>query len=121
MTLEIIASITGVAFIAIAISVIITLKRVRNFIKKTDSVLKEVQNTLRSLSEPSIELIHDTNKLILDVKKKSESLDPIFHPLYNLKKERSEGPKGFEKICDLLGYVSEGIQLFSKIKDEIKR
>jgi hypothetical protein len=56
----------------------------------------------------------------MDVKKKSEALDVIFRPLYCLKKERSEEPTGYKKISEILELVIEGVQLFSKIKKEMK-
>jgi len=114
MVMEIIVGIIGIAFIALVIFIAVTLKKFHKVLKKTDYVLSEVHHTLRSLSEPSVKLIDHTNELILDVKKKSEPLNVLFHPLYGLKKEWSAGHKGLEKICDLLGYVVEGIQLFSK-------
>jgi hypothetical protein len=120
MIMEIIVGIIGIAFIVLVVFCVIALQRFRKVIKKTDYVLKEVHYLLHSITEPSVELIENTNKLVLDVKKKSEGLDVLFGPLYCLKKERSGGHKGCEKICDLLGYVAEGIQLFNKIKNEMK-
>ena len=119
--MEIIVGIIGLAFIAMVVFIIIALQRLRKVIKKTDRVLSEVHHFVRSMSEPSVELLDNSNKLVMDIKKKSEGLDVLFHPLYHLKKEKSEGHhKGLEKVCDLLGYVTEGIQLFQKIKNEMK-
>lgn len=115
--MEIIAGVVAIAFVLLVVFLIITLQKLRKVIKKTDRVLSEVHRVLRDFSEPGVELIDNTNKLILDVKKKSEGLDVIFRPLYTYKKE---GHKGYEKICDLLGCVAEGVRLFSKIKNEMK-
>jgi len=120
MTIEIIVGIIGIAFILLVIFCIMTLLRLRKLIKKTDRVLTEVHHLLHAVSEPSVELIHNTNKLIIDIKKKSEGLDVLFRPLYGLKKERSEEHKGYEKIYGLLECIVEGVQLFSKIKNEMK-
>jgi uncharacterized protein YoxC len=120
MIIEIIVGAIGASFVVLVIFLIMTLYRLRKVMKKTDRVLTEAHHLLHTLSEPSVELIHNTNKLVVDVKKKSEGLDVIFRPLYDLKKERSEGSKGFEKICDLLECAIEGARLFIKIKNERK-
>jgi uncharacterized protein YoxC len=120
MIMEIIVSVIGFAFIVLVVFFIMTLHRLRKVMKKTDRVLTDVHHLLHDLSEPSIELIHNTNKLIVDVKKKSEGLDAIFSALHGLKKEKIEGSKGFKKICDLLEYALEGARIFSKIKTEMK-
>jgi len=120
MIMEIIVGVIGISFVLLVVFSIVTLQRLRKVIKKTDRVLTEAHYLLYTLSEPSTELIHNANRLLLDIKKKSEGLDVIFRPLYDLKKEKSEGHKGVEKICDLLECVVAGIQLFSKIKNEMK-
>lgn len=122
MIMEIIVGIIGITFAILATFCVINLQRLGKVLKKTDCLINEVHLTLRSLSGPSVMLIDNTNELISDVKKKSEALDLLFHPLYGIKKElSSKRHKGLEKVCDLLEYVTQGIQLFSKIKDEIKK
>jgi len=121
MAMEIIVGLIGTAFVVWVIFMIITLHKVRKVAKKTDHVLSAVYHLLRSITEPSVDLIQHTDELVRDVKKKAEGLDVLFHPLYEMKKEKSEEPKGCKKICDLLEYVSEGIHLFNKIKNEMKR
>jgi uncharacterized protein YoxC len=116
---------TGVGIVAIAFSMLViflfvTLNRLLRVIKKTDRVLTEASHLLRSISEPTVDLIENTNKLIVDVKKKSEGLDILFHPLYGLKKEKPERSKSSERLYEILGCALEGIQLFNKIKKEMK-
>ena len=118
--MEIIIGVIAIAFILLVIFLIMTLQRLRRFIKTADRVLTKTDHLLHALSEPTAELIHNSNKLVMDVKKKSEALDVIFRPLYALKKERSEEHTGYKKISELLEFVVEGIQLFSKIKKEMK-
>lgn len=117
MIMDIIVGVIGVAFILLVIFFIMTLLRLRRLMKTGDRVLKKVDHLLHALSEPSVELINNSNKLVMDIKKKSEGLDVIFRPLYGLKKH---GHKGYEKISELLEFVAEGVQLFSKIKKEMK-
>jgi uncharacterized protein YoxC len=118
--MEIIAAAVGSAFIVLVIFLIRALQRLCKLAKKAEHVLTEVQHVLYDISEPSIELIDNANKVVLDVKKKAEGLDVIFRPLYDLKKHRSDGHNGFEKIGGLLEYIAQGIQIFSKIKNELK-
>ncbi len=118
MIIEISVGTIALAFVALVIFLIISLQRLRKVLKKTQRVLSEAQNVLHSLSEPSVEMIHNTNKLIVDVKKKSEGLDILFRPLYALKKGSESYPSG--KYADIAGFVLEGIQLFNKIKNEMK-
>jgi len=120
MIMEIIIGVIGIAFILLVIFLIMTLLRLRRFIKTADRVLTKADHLLHAISEPTVELIQNSNKLVMDVKKKSEALDVIFRPLYCLKKERSEEPTAYKKISEILELVIEGVQLFSKIKKEMK-
>jgi|GEM_PF-1634975 uncharacterized protein YoxC len=120
MITDIVVGLIGIAFSLLVVFLIIALNRLRKLMRKADRVLIEVHHLLHILSEPSADLIQNTNELILDIKNKSEGLDVLFHPLYDLKKEKSEKHKGLEKTCSLLECIVTGIQLFSKIKNEMK-
>jgi len=120
MTLEIIVGVIAVSFILLTIFSLLALQRLRKAIKKTDQVLTAMHHLIRELTDPSIELIENANELVVDVKKKSEGLDMLFHPLYRCKKEKLED-SGLGQISDLLRFVSEGIQLFKKLKHEMKK
>ena len=118
--MDIIIGVIGIAFILLVIFLIMTLQRLRRVMKTADRILTKADHLLHNISEPSVELIQNSNKLVMDVKKKSEALDVVFRPLYGLKKERPEEHTGYKKISELLEYVVEGIQLFNKIKKEMK-
>jgi uncharacterized protein YoxC len=120
MVIEIVVGAIGIAFILLVIFFIITLQRLRRVIRKTDRTLTEICYLLHSISAPSIEMVDGVNKLIGDVQKKLEGLDVLFHPLYGLKKEKSEGHTTSEKIYGVLEYITEGVHLFNKIKKEMK-
>lgn len=120
MTIELIVGVIGIAFIVLVIFFIITLQGLRKTAERTEQTMKEAHHLLRELSEPTVELIENTNKLVEDVKKKCEALDVLFHPLNAFRNNRSEKPNGLEKICCVLGFVEEGIQLYKKIKKEMK-
>jgi uncharacterized protein YoxC len=116
--MEIIVGVIALAFILLVIFLIMTLRQFRQVMKKSERVLTETHYLLHSIHKPGTELIENTNDLILDVKKKSEGLDVLFHPLYHLKKNKAE--ESCETISEVLEFVGEGLRLFSKIKNEMK-
>lgn len=118
MTIEIIFGLFGVCFAILVVFLIMTLLKLCKVLKKADRVLVEVQRLIHGISDPSIKLIHNSNKLVTDVQKKSEGLDVLFRPLYGIKKSKKS--KGNDKIFGLLECAIEGVQLFSKIKSEMK-
>jgi len=118
--MEVIAAAVGGAFIVLVVFLIIALQRLCKLAKKAEHTLGVVEHALRDLKDPSMALIDNANEVVLDAKKKAESLDVIFRPLYELKKHRSERHRGLEKVGDLLEYIAEGVQIFSKIKKELK-
>ena len=117
MTIEVIVGIIGAAFVVLVVFFIVTLQGLRKVALRTEQAMKEAHHLMRSITEPTVELIDNTNDLIKDLKKKSEALDEILHPFCASKKEK---PNGFEKICGVLGFVEEGILLYKKIKKEMK-
>ena len=62
MIMEIIAAAVGGAFIVLVVFLILALQRLRKLAKKTEHLLTETHHLLRSISEPGVELIHNTNK-----------------------------------------------------------
>ncbi|MBI2743531.1 MAG: DUF948 domain-containing protein [Chlamydiales bacterium] len=120
MIMEIIVGAIALTFALLVVFLILTLQDTRKTLKKTDRILTDLHKTLEAISEPSAELIHNVNKLTLDIKKKSEGLDVVFRPLYAMKKEAAEGKNSYEKISEIVGCIADGIRLFSRVKDEIK-
>ena len=86
--------------------------------KKTERVLSEAQHLLHGLSEPSVELIHNSNKLVVDIKKNQK--DSMCYFVHFILKKGHDGHH-LEKVGDIAAFVVEGIQLFNKIRDEMKR
>lgn len=118
MIIEISVGVIAIAFVLLVVFLVITLQRLRKVMKKTERVLSEAHALLHGLTEPVVELIDNTNRLTIDVKKKLEGLDVLFRPLYVLKK--TDGHHSMGKFGDIAGFVVEGIQLFNKIKNEMK-
>jgi len=115
--MELIVGIIAAAFVALAVFAIITLQNLSKTLKKADRTLTEVH---KILDGPAMELVQNSNKLIADLKKKSEALDLLFRPLYVFKKERPEPNNRYEKVSEVVEFVAEGVRIFKMIKDEIK-
>lgn len=110
MTMELIVGIIGGAFVMLVIFCISTLLRARKTLKNLDRVLRDVHHALNALTNPTLETLHHLDKLTMDITKKSESLDFLFHPL--------QAPKG-GKFSHIMEYVVEGVRLFNKVRNEI--
>ena len=119
MIMEIIVGAIGLTFAILVIFLILTLQDMRKTLKKADRILSDVHKTLDAISEPSTHLIHNMNKLTLDIKKKADGLDVLFHPLYAMKKEEGE-KKGHDTLTEVMECIAGGIRLFYKLKNEMK-
>lgn len=120
MAMEIIVAAIAGAFIVLVIFAVIALQNVSKTLKRADRTLAEAHKAIEALSKPGEELLHNTNKLIVDLKKKSEAIDVFFRPLYGVKRERHEAKNRFEKVSEVMEFVAEGVRLFSIVKDEFK-
>lgn len=116
MVMEIIVGAIALAFAILVIFLCVALRDARRTIKKTDKILTDIHKTLETLTEPTTHLVHNLDKLALDLKKKSEGLEVLFHPLYAMHKKEK---KGNEKISEILECVADAISLFQKIKNEL--
>ncbi|GAB4189087.1 MAG: hypothetical protein Tsb0015_09580 [Simkaniaceae bacterium] len=125
MIIEICAIAATVAFIILVVFLIMTFITTRRTLKETTITLMHIQRQMQALSKESISLIQNTNDLTLDIKKKSESLNFIFHALASFNKNKfhvleMEKQKNIsEKISEILECVGSGIILFNKIKEGI--
>lgn len=113
MIMEIIVGSIALLFAILVGFLIFALQDARKMIKKTDRILGEMHKTLETVSEAGLNLMHNVNKLTLDIHKKSEALDVLFHPLH------AKNSK-FEKILEIASYVADGVRVFNKIKEEVK-
>ncbi len=120
MAMEIIVGAIAGAFIVLVVFAIIALQNVSKTLKRADRTLMEAQKALEAFSGPGQDLLQNTNKLVVDVRKKSEALDVLFRPLYGVKRERHEPKNRYEKVSEVMEFVAEGVRLFSVIKEDIK-
>lgn len=119
MVIEICATLICVSFIALTIFVIATLLVSR---KKLKRIEKETNN----LSSRGLELIENLNELTEDLKRKSQSLDFLFHFIgsFNRKKSTKPSPgktKNREQIAEIIDLVSTGLDLFNRVKTDVKK
>ena len=118
MVMEIIVGVIALAFATLVVFFIFTLQNARKTLKKTDKILSDIHKTLDAIAEPSAHLVSNVDKLAVDIKKKSEGLDILFHPLYAMNRKKGDG-KQESKFSEIVGWVGEAIRLFQKIKNEI--
>lgn len=123
MIMEIIIGAIAVAFVVLVVFLSRTLAALFKTLKRVDRVLADAHKMLESVSEESAHLLHNSNRLVLDIKKKSEGLDIFFHPLYEMKKEAHSpvDKNGYEKASRIIDYVADGVRLFSKIREDVKK
>lgn len=111
-----------IGFLAVIIVLAIA---VRSFSKK----LAQIQRDLHNISLHGAELIHNLNELTEDLKKKSKSLNFIFHFLDEFNKknesvaaeEKKQSQKNTEKAAEIVDLIGTSINLFNRISGDIKK
>ncbi len=114
--MQIIVGGIALAFIVLVVFLVLTLQETRKTLRKVDRILTDAHHLLDAVSEPSVHVIHNLNKLTLDIKKKSAGLDVLFRPLYAMNKE---DPQEHDKLSEIMGCLAEAIRLFRRVKNEI--
>lgn len=130
MIIEISLIILTLAFVALVIYIIVTLKTLRHTLTQVDLTLVDVRKQLNEVGERAQEVS-------FDVQKKMEALNSVFNAVSNLgdflecetmalekkafissHQENSNPAKGQEtiKVDDILEIVDIGIRLWKKIK-----
>lgn len=120
MIFEICVAVISFAFVMLVVFLIITLKNVTSNLKKTKQILNKLEHELVDMSGESVKLIKNANELTEDIKKKTESLNFLFRPLFKFNKEKSEDNEhdNYEKVSNIMNYISQGILLFKKLKGD---
>jgi uncharacterized protein YoxC len=83
---------------------------------KANDFIDEGKDQLYYISQRSINLLDDTDDLILDIKRKTDSVDFLFAPLEKYNKNHNE-PKIKDYIYQIEELLSIGIILFDKVKN----
>ncbi|RUT35825.1 DUF948 domain-containing protein [Paenibacillus zeisoli] len=86
MEIKIKHSVAGaaVAFIALNVYLIKTLKKTTGTLGEVDKTLAEVRGTLGGLSEEAKHLIRNANQITVDVKGKINAVDPLLETAYDV-------------------------------------
>ena len=120
MIMELIVGVIAAAFVVLVVFAVRALIELGKTLKKTEKTLSETHKLINELSEPALGAMQNTNKLVADIRKKSEAMDVLFHPLYALRKEKPEVKHVQDEIAEILGFIAEGVRLFKIIKKEFK-
>ncbi|WP_430788570.1 DUF948 domain-containing protein [Virgibacillus flavescens] len=69
--------IAAVAFVALVVFLILTLRKLMATLAETKETLSDARQSVNSITDEAEELIHEANKISVDVKGKMESVDPL--------------------------------------------
>lgn len=84
MIIEICIAIIALAFVALVITVVVLAKGFQQTLFEVNQTLAEVRKELDGLGGRTSKVIEHTNQVSYDIKRKLESLDPIFNALSNV-------------------------------------
>jgi uncharacterized protein YoxC len=84
MIIEICLALIAVAFIALVIYVIVMINALRSTLHQVDKTLIEVRRQLDDIGPQAQKAIEHANQVSFDLKRKMESLNPIFNTLFNV-------------------------------------
>jgi len=119
LLIEIFLGIIAGSLIIAAIFFIIFLFSIKNTLNKANESIEEGKNQLYCISQKSTNLLDDTDDLILDLKRKSDSINFLFTPLERFNKSYNE-----TKIKNYIYQIEElltlGLFLFDKVKKSRK-
>lgn len=129
MIIEISVGAIALAFVILVIYLILTLRQSCKTLTKTQHLISEVQKDIKAISVPSVELVGHINELTKDIQRKSKALDALVRPFLAIKQEHAEtshhhdkkSSNTFDKIAEIMEYLTYGIVLFNQIKEGVKR
>ena len=118
MIMEIIVGVIALALVFLVIFIILALKRMHTSLNHMDRIMGETKKAVEEISEPAEHLVQNLNKLTVDIKKKSEGLDILFHPLYALQGKKTD--KTDDRLTAIVECVADVASFLQKIKTAIK-
>lgn len=86
MLIQLSVAFAAAAFIALAVFLILTLRKGMTTLGETNKTLGEVRNAIHGLTGEATQLIHTANQVTRDVKGKIKTIDPIFESAHNVGK-----------------------------------
>ncbi|MEK4045646.1 DUF948 domain-containing protein [Paenibacillus sp. FSL H8-0048] len=84
MLIQLSVAFAAVAFICLAVFLILTLRKGMTTLGETNKTLGEVRNAIHGLTGEATQLIHTANQVTRDVKGKIKTIDPIFESAHNV-------------------------------------
>ncbi|MCE7792266.1 DUF948 domain-containing protein [Salipaludibacillus sp. CUR1] len=69
--------IAAVAFVFLVVFLVLTLRKLMATLAETKKTLSDARESVNSITDEAEELIHEANKISVDVKGKMESVDPL--------------------------------------------
>lgn len=84
MLIQLSVAFAAAAFIALAVFLILTLRKGMTTLGETNKTLGEVRNAIHGLTGEATQLMHTANQVTRDVKGKIKTIDPIFESAHNV-------------------------------------
>ncbi|WP_159888583.1 DUF948 domain-containing protein [Paenibacillus puerhi] len=84
MIIEISVAIVAIAFAALVVYLIKTLRSVTELLSQTNVTIREIQGQINGISVEATELLRHTNEVTVDVRNKLHSIDPVVYSVKNI-------------------------------------
>lgn len=84
MIIEISVAVVAIAFAALVVFLIQTLRSVSDLLGQTNMVIRELQEQMNGISTEAVELLRHTNEVSVDVRNKLHSIDSVVDSVKNI-------------------------------------
>ncbi|WP_201317598.1 DUF948 domain-containing protein [Paenibacillus sp. EPM92] len=84
MIIEISVAVVAIAFAALVVFLIQTLRSVSDLLGQTNMVIREMQEQMNGISTEAVELLRHTNEVSVDVRNKLHSIDSVVDSVKNI-------------------------------------
>jgi uncharacterized protein YoxC len=84
MIIELSVAVIAIAFAALVVYLIQTLRSVTDLLSQTNVTIREIQGEISGLSLEATELLKHTNEVTIDVRNKLHSIDPVVDSVKNI-------------------------------------
>lgn len=151
MVIDISVAVIAFAFAVLVIYLIVMIMALRRTLFQVNQTLIEVRKQLDEVGGNAAKVLEHTNQVSFDLKRKMESIDPLFnafsnvgefleHKTFSLKRgsfnashhekklsniepaaEEEDAPGGSFKAADVVDFIDIGLRLWQKIKKRSKQ
>ncbi len=88
MIIEISVAVVAIAFAALVVFLIQTLRSVSDLLGQTNMVIRELQEQMNGISTEAVELLRHTNEVSVDVRNKLHSIDSVVDSVKKYRRRR---------------------------------